>query len=150
VLKQEIGWIADVERAKRPKRLPVVLTRDEIHKIFGHLHGMARLMAGLLYGSGLRLMECVRLRVKDVDFGHAHIVVRDGKRMKDCEIIDFRTSLFISTRTRFTNGKQVFRMKSARSPMVSRMRFVLAQILAQTRQTSLGLASMCQFRASLC
>jgi integrase len=107
-------------------------------------------MAGLLYGSGLRLMECVRLRVKDVDFGHAHIVVRDGKRMKDCEIIDFRTSLFISTRTRFTNGKQVFRMKSARSPMVSRMRFVLAQILAQTRQTSLGLASMCQFRASLC
>ena len=150
MLNQEIGWIADVERAKRPKRLPVVLTRDEIHKIFGHLHGMARLMAGLLYGNGLRLMECVCLSVKDVDFGHAHIVVRDGNDMKDCEIIDFRTSLFISTRTRFTNGKQVFRMKSARSPMVNRMRFVLAQILAQTRQTSLGLASMCQFRAGLC
>jgi len=64
VLKQEIGWLQGVERAKRPSRLPVVLTRDEIHKIFARLHGTYRLMAGLLYGSGLRLMECVRLRVK--------------------------------------------------------------------------------------
>jgi len=70
VLKQEIGWLEGVERAKRPARLPVVLTRDEVHKIFSHLHGTPRLMAGLLYGSGLRLMECVRLRVKDVDFGY--------------------------------------------------------------------------------
>jgi len=83
VLKQEVGWIEEVERAKRPRRVPVVLTREEIHKIFAHLHGMPRLMAGLLYGSGLRLMECVRLRVKDVDFGYAHITVRDGKGAKD-------------------------------------------------------------------
>jgi integron integrase len=83
VLKQEIGWLEDVERAKKPARLPVVLTRDEVHKIFGHLHGIARLMAGLLYGSGLRLMECVRLRVKDVDFGYARITVRDAKGGKD-------------------------------------------------------------------
>jgi integron integrase len=83
VLKQEIGWLEDVERAKKPVRLPVVLTRDEVHKIFAHLHGTARLMAGLLYGSGLRLMECVRLRVKDVDFGYAGITVRDGKGGKD-------------------------------------------------------------------
>jgi integrase len=68
VLKQEIGWLEGVERAKRPARLPVVLTRDEVHKIFAHLHGTPRLMAGLLYGSGLRLMECVRLRVKDRRF----------------------------------------------------------------------------------
>ena len=68
VLKQEIGWLDGVERAKRPARLPVVLTKDEVRKIFAHLHGTHRLMAGLLYGSGLRLMECVRLRVKDVDF----------------------------------------------------------------------------------
>jgi site-specific recombinase XerD len=74
VLKQEVGWIDQVERAKRPKRVPVVLTRDEVHKIFAHLHGTPRLMAGLLYGSGLRLMECVRLRVKDVDFGYARRV----------------------------------------------------------------------------
>jgi site-specific recombinase XerD len=83
VLKQEVGWIDQVERAKRPKRVPVVRTRDEIHKIFAHLHGMPRLMAGLLYGSGLRLMECVRLRVKDVDFGYSRVTVRDGKGAKD-------------------------------------------------------------------
>ena len=61
VLKEEIGWLEDVERAKKPARLPVVLTPDEVHKVFAHLHGTPRLMAGLLYGSGLRLMECVRL-----------------------------------------------------------------------------------------
>ena len=83
VLKQEIGWLDSIERAKKPARLPVVLTRDEVHKIFAHLHGTHRLMASLLYGSGLRLMECVRLRVKDVDFAYASITVRDGKGGKD-------------------------------------------------------------------
>src|SRR5438477_3135669 len=83
VLKEEIGWLEDVERAKKPTRLPVVLTHDEVHKVFAHLRGTPRLMAGLLYGSGLRLMECVRLRVKDVDFGYARITVRDGKGGKD-------------------------------------------------------------------
>src|SRR6266403_3619929 len=83
VLKEEIGWLEHVERAKKPARLPVVLTRDEVHKIFAHLHGTTRLMAGLLYGSGLRLMECVRLRVKDADFGYARITVRDGKGARD-------------------------------------------------------------------
>jgi integron integrase len=83
VLKQEIGWLDKVERAKKPSRLPVVLTRDEVHKIFSHLHGTVSLMVGLLYGSGLRLMECVRLRVKDVDLGYLRITVRDGKGAKD-------------------------------------------------------------------
>jgi integrase len=63
VLKEEIGWVEGVERAKRPVRLPVVLNRDEVRNIFSHLHGTYRLMAGLLYGSGLRSMVCVRLRV---------------------------------------------------------------------------------------
>ena len=83
VLKQEFGWLEGVERATQPARVPVVLTRDEVHKVFAHLHGTPRLMAGLLYGSGLRLMECVRLRVKDVDFRYARITVRDGKGGKD-------------------------------------------------------------------
>jgi integron integrase len=83
VLKQEIGWLNEVERAKKPARLPVVLNRDEVHKIFAHLHGISRLMAGLLYGSGLRLMECVRLRVKDIDFAYARITVRDTKGGRD-------------------------------------------------------------------
>ena len=56
VLKEEIGWLGNVERARKPVRLPVVLTRDEVHRLFAHLQGTPRLMAGLLYGSGLRLM----------------------------------------------------------------------------------------------
>jgi integron integrase len=83
VLKQEIGWLDGVERAKKPTRLPVVLTRDEVNKVFSHLHGTMKLMAALLYGSGLRLMECVRLRVKDVDLAELRISVRDGKGGRD-------------------------------------------------------------------
>ena len=79
VLKQEIGWLEKVERVRRPAKLPVVLTRSEVKEIFAHLHGTPKLMAGLLYGSGLRLMECVRLRVKDIDFALAQITVRDAK-----------------------------------------------------------------------
>ena len=75
VLKQEIGWLEKVERAKKPARLPVVLSHAEMKRVFAHLHGMPKLMAGLLYGSGLRLMECVRLRVKDIDFELAQIMV---------------------------------------------------------------------------
>jgi integron integrase len=83
VLKHEIGWLEKVERAKRPPKVPVVLSRGEVKQIFAHLHGVPKLMAGLLYGSGLRLMECVRLRVKDVDFELAQIIVRDTKGGKD-------------------------------------------------------------------
>jgi len=83
VLKQEVGRLEGVERAKKPMRLPVVLTQEEAGRVFGHLHGTARLMASLLYGSGLRLMECLRLRVKDIDFGYAQIRVCEGKGAKD-------------------------------------------------------------------
>jgi integron integrase len=83
VLKQEIGWLEKVQRAKKPPKLPVVLSRGEVKQIFGHLHGVPKLMAGLLYGSGLRLMECVRLRIKDIDFELAQITVRDAKGGKD-------------------------------------------------------------------
>ncbi|PZR74522.1 MAG: integron integrase [Chthoniobacterales bacterium] len=83
VLRQEIGWLERVERARRPARVPVVLTGDEVHRLLEHLHGTNRLMAGLLYGSGLRLMECLRLRIKDLDFGYGRITVRDGKGAKD-------------------------------------------------------------------
>jgi integrase len=83
VLKHEIGWLQKVERAKKPPKLPVVLSRGEVKQIFAHLHGVPKLMAGLLYGSGLRLMECVRLRIKDIDFALAQITVRDAKGGKD-------------------------------------------------------------------
>jgi integrase len=64
---KELSWLDDVVRARRPARLPVVLTRAEVTAILGRLEGVPRLMASLLYGAGLRLLECARLRVKDVD-----------------------------------------------------------------------------------
>jgi len=70
-------------RAKEPKRLPVVLTRDEVSKVLGRLRGQPRLVALLLYGSGLRLQECLELRVKDIDFGAGEIRVRRGKGARD-------------------------------------------------------------------
>ncbi len=83
VLGVDLDWLQGVTRAKTPERLPVVLTEAEVSRIFRHLKAQYLLTAQLLYGSGLRLMECVRLRVKDVDFGRGAIVVRDGKGQKD-------------------------------------------------------------------
>jgi len=83
VLGIELPWMDDIRRAKRPQRLPVVLTRDETIALLGEMDGITGLMASLLYGSGLRLMECVRLRVKDVDFARHEIIVRQGKGGKD-------------------------------------------------------------------
>jgi len=83
VLHLDLDGPIDAVRAKKPQRLPTVLTRDEVSNVIGFLAGTHRLMAKLLYGSGLRLMECVRLRVKDVDFAQHQIIVRDGKGMKD-------------------------------------------------------------------
>lgn len=83
VLGQEIGLINGVVRAKRPERLPVVLTREEVSDVLSRLGGREWLMAGLMYGAGLRVMECLRLRVKDVDFSMNQIIVRDGKGQKD-------------------------------------------------------------------
>jgi integron integrase len=83
VLEVDPGRIAGVVRANRPKRLPVVLTRQEVRAVLANLDGTYRLMGQLMYGSGLRLLECLRLRVKDVDFGRGEIVVREGKGNKD-------------------------------------------------------------------
>jgi integron integrase len=82
VIKMELGVI-DAIRAHRPKRLPVVLSQEETQKILAHLSGIQLLMVRLLYGSGLRLIECHRLRIKDIDFSANHIFVRSGKGFKD-------------------------------------------------------------------
>ena len=82
VLKKELGKI-DAIRARKSKHLPVVLTRKETQKVLSLLSETQRLMASLLYGSGLRLMECHRLRIKDIDFSAKQIIVRDGKGFKD-------------------------------------------------------------------
>jgi integron integrase len=83
VLKVEAFCFDVAVRARRPERLPVVLTRQEVRAILDLMTGTPRLVAGLLYGAGLRLLECLTLRVKDVDFGRNEIVVRDGKGQKD-------------------------------------------------------------------
>jgi len=83
VLKIELPWLTDVQRAKKPERLPVVLTRDEIKRLLAQLDGTNWLMVALIYGGGLRLLECARLRVKDVDFHYRQLVIRDGKGQKD-------------------------------------------------------------------
>ncbi len=83
VLGRRIGDLGDVVRARRPARLPVVLTRHEVKTLLGQLQGDRWLMASLMYGAGLRLMECLRLRVQDVDLPSNQIVVRDGKGFKD-------------------------------------------------------------------
>jgi integron integrase len=82
VLERKLEFMS-VERVRRPAKLPVVFTRDEVHLVLANLKGDYRLLADLLYGSGLRLMEALRLRVKDIDFGYNHITVRDGKGMRD-------------------------------------------------------------------
>jgi integron integrase len=83
VLEVDLPWLDGVVRAKRPARLPVVLTRDEVRAVLQRLDGAPRLMACLLYGAGLRVLECCRLRVQDVDFATNQIVVRGGKGDKD-------------------------------------------------------------------
>ncbi|MBN1957888.1 MAG: integron integrase [Desulfuromonadales bacterium] len=83
VIGRDVGDLGNVIRARRPKRLPVVMTREEVKLVLDQLSDEKWLMASLLYGSGLRLMECLRLRVQDLDFSSKEILVRDGKGGKD-------------------------------------------------------------------
>lgn len=83
VLKLELPWMDDVIRAKRPVRVPIVLTRSEVATILKCLHGRSWLMANILYGSGLRLTECLRLRVQDIDLEYLQLTIRNGKGGKD-------------------------------------------------------------------
>ncbi len=83
VLAIELPWLDNVEQAKTSKRLPVVLNRDEIQAILSRLTGTHWLIASLLYGTGMRIMECLRLRIQDIDFKRREILIRDGKGFKD-------------------------------------------------------------------
>ena len=83
VLEISLPYIDNIERARRPARVPVIFTCAEVNAIMDNLHGFHLLAMSLLYGSGLRVSECLRLRVKDIDFDYKQIVVRDGKGKKD-------------------------------------------------------------------
>jgi len=83
VLRLELPWLGDVVSAKRPARLPVVLTKDEARRVLAETRGTQGLVLRLLYGTGMRVLECLRLRVKDLDFGRREIVIREGKGFRD-------------------------------------------------------------------
>ena len=83
VLQVQLPWLEGIDRARRPVHVPVVLTRQEAQRVLAQLRGVQWLAANLLYSSGLRLLECVTLRVKDIDFAYGQITVRDGKGRKD-------------------------------------------------------------------
>ena len=83
VLHTELPWLDNVESAKRPARLPVVLTKEEVRRVLASTDGVSGLVLHLLYGTGMRVLECLRLRVKDVDFGRREIVIREGKAFRD-------------------------------------------------------------------
>ena len=83
VLGKTLGEMGDFVRAKRSKHIPVVLTKDEVIKILDQMRGISQLMASLQYGTGMRLIECIRLRVLDIDFGYSQIVIHQGKGKKD-------------------------------------------------------------------
>jgi len=83
VIGREVGELGDVIRAHKPRRLPAVMTRDEVKAVLSSLSSDKWLMASLMYGAGLRLMECLRLRIQDIDFSRNEILVRDGKGAKD-------------------------------------------------------------------
>ena len=83
VLGVELPWLDDVVQAKTPRRLPVVLTAPEVRSLLLHMHGTTGLIAQLLYGTGMRLLESLRLRVKDVEFSRREIIIREGKGNKD-------------------------------------------------------------------
>ena len=84
MLEVQLPWLDDFSHAKRPKRLPVVLSRDEIQLLLDNVERpLHSLVLRLLYGTGMRLMECIRLRVKDLDFSRGEITIREGKGRKD-------------------------------------------------------------------
>ena len=109
VLEVDLPWLTDVTRAKRPQRLPTVLTRDEVAQLLAALDGdpVVAMLVRLLYGTGMRLMESVRLRVKDVDLDRREVLVRDGKGGKD-RVTMLPESLVKPLRIRLLDRRQLF------------------------------------------
>ncbi|HRD35066.1 MAG TPA: integron integrase [Rhodocyclaceae bacterium] len=108
VLEQPLGDLGSFARAKRPHRLPVVLSRNEVVRLLDCLEGVHGTMAALLYGTGMRLMEYVRLRVKDIDFGYGQIMVRDGKGQKN-RVVPLPTRLVESLREHLEKVRMLHR-----------------------------------------
>ncbi len=114
VLGIELPWMGEIARAKRPRRLPVVLTHAEAHALLGRMEGTHALMAKLMYGTGMRLMECLQLRVKDVELVRHEVIVRQGKGAKD-RITMFPTTLVDEMSAHFDRVRAVFQADRARN-----------------------------------
>jgi len=112
VLGRDVHELGDVIRARKPRRLPVVMTRDEVKSVLAEMNGETWLMASLLYGTGMRLMECLRLRVQDVDFDRNEITVRDGKGGKD-RVTVLPQSLKVPLRRQLEHARQVHKRDRA-------------------------------------
>ena len=107
VFEQQLPWMDNVIRAKKPQRLPVVLSKEEVAKILSRMEGTYSLMARLLYGTGMRIMECCRLRVQDVDFDRGEILIRNGKGAKD-RVTMLPTSLAEPLKAHLAKRRQLF------------------------------------------
>jgi integron integrase len=119
VLRLQLPWLADVVRAKRPERLPVVLTRAEIRSVLARLNGTTWLIASMLYGSGMRITECLQLRVKDADPARRELVIRDAKGQKD-RVTVLPETLVPHLREHLVKVRKLFETdRAARSPGVA-------------------------------
>jgi integron integrase len=108
VLGVELPWLDGIQKAKAPARLPVVLTREEVARLLARLEGVHRLIGSLLYGTGLRIMEAMRLRIKDVEFARREILVRDGKGQKD-RVTMLPVRLVVPLREQIAHAREVHR-----------------------------------------
>jgi len=126
VLGTELPWLSQVRTAKMPSRLPVVLTREEVAQVLQRLHGGHALVGRLLYGTGLRIMEGVRLRVKDVDFARHEILVRDGKGSKD-RVTVLPGSLVPALRHQLAHAREVHARDLARGRGSTWLPYALAR-----------------------
>lgn len=113
ILEIDLPWLDNLIRAKRPSRLPTVLSRTEVQQILDRMQGIYGLLARLLYGTGMRLMECIRLRVKDVDFDRNEIIIRDAKGGKD-RVTMLPASLITPLREHLAKRRELFQSDTAK------------------------------------
>ncbi|MFZ3321550.1 MAG: integron integrase [Usitatibacter sp.] len=107
VLEQELPWLKDIVRAKQPRRLPTVLEREEVRRLLDQMQGVHALMARLMYGTGMRIGECVAIRVKDLNLARKELIVRDGKGGKD-RVTMLPAALMTSLEEQLRRSRKVF------------------------------------------
>ncbi|MCG3171459.1 MAG: Tyrosine recombinase XerD [Pseudomonadales bacterium] len=134
VLGQPFGQLDSVTRAQRPKRIPVVLSVEEVARVLHNLHGVHWLVCCLQYGSGLRLMESVRLRVKDLEFGHRAILVRDGKGAKD-RVVTLPDELIVPLQRHLAVRRTLFERDTATGHGTVSVPFALARKYPQAERS---------------